>query len=91
MIYINALELIDLCIEHSLLKEKNDKVFIYRAETPNSKEGWYLTDKDTVAKELMNDKAGQKTLINALKEKGVEFKPTNYSWMFYQDSLINTN
>lgn len=32
MIYINALELIDLCIEHSLLKEKNDKVFIYRAK-----------------------------------------------------------
>ena len=69
MNYINALKLINTCIEHNLLHEENGGVFVYRKATPKSKEGWYLTDKDILAKELMKDKNGQETLISALKEK----------------------
>lgn len=81
MIFINALELINQCIEHNLLKEEDGKVFVYRNGTEKHKEGWYLTDKDILAKELMQDKEGQEILISALKEKNIEYTPTDFSWL----------
>lgn len=85
MIYINALELINACIENEILVEKDGGVFVYRNASANSKEGWYLDDKDILAKEIMADTEAQNALISALKEKGVEFIPTDYSWM--QDAI----
>lgn len=81
MIYINALELINVSVENNILKEKEGKIFVYRAGTPKSKAGWYLSEKDFVAKELMNNEKGQRLLISALKEKNVDFVPKDYSWM----------
>jgi hypothetical protein len=78
MAYIDALKLINLAIENDLLGEQEGKVFVYRAATSRSEEGWYLDDKDIVAKELMNDEKGQKTIIEVLKEKGVSFVPKEY-------------
>ncbi|MDF2880247.1 MAG: hypothetical protein K0R54_804 [Clostridiaceae bacterium] len=88
MIYINAIELINLCIEHDILKEENGEVPVYRQGTPKSKEGWYLTDKDTLAKELMNDEDGQNMLISVLKEKNVEFKPSHFDFELF-DKFCN--
>jgi hypothetical protein len=81
MFYINALHLINVCIDNNILKEKDKKVLVYRSGTPTSAEGWYLVDKDILAKELMNDKDGQDVLIEALKEKNVEFVPVYKSEM----------
>lgn len=86
MYYINALELINTCIQHDILKEKDGCVLVYRTASANSKEGWYLCDKDLVAKELMNDAEGQQILIDALKKKNVEFTPTDYAGLF---NMIN--
>ena len=74
MYYINALKLINLCVEHNILQEKDNKIFVYRNKGKNNKEGWYLEPKETLALELKEDKKGQETLICALKEKGVDFK-----------------
>lgn len=81
MLYINALELINLAIQNDFLKEENGKVFVFRSKTSQSKEGWYLEDKDAVCKELMKDEKGQKVIIQALKDKGIDFVMTDYSWL----------
>lgn len=77
MIYINALELINACIENDILYEEKGYVFVLR----DVKEDLCPTDKDILAKELMNDEKGQQTLISALKKKNVEFTPKDYSWL----------
>lgn len=74
MYYINALKLINLCVEHNILQEKDNKIFVYRNKSKDNKEGWYLEPKETLALELKEDKKGQETLICALNEKGVDFK-----------------
>ena len=79
MIYLNALELINEAVKNDILEEKEGQILVYRKGTSQSKEGWYLSDKDIVAKELMNDEKGQGLLISALKQKNVEFKPTDCS------------
>lgn len=73
MRYIDALKLINLCVQNNILKEIKGNILLYREGTPNSKEGWYLTDKDIVAKELMKDEEGQKKLVLELKKRNVEF------------------
>lgn len=75
MIYINALELINACIENNILYE--DRGYVLVARTGH--QGLSPTDKDTLAKELMNDEKGQEILISELKKRNVEFIPTNYS------------
>jgi len=79
MLYINALELIDLSIKNNLLKEENGKVFVYRKGTFKNKEGIYLCEKDAITKELMNDIVGQNTFISALEK--IDFIPIDYSWL----------
>jgi len=81
MIYINALELVNMAIKNDLLKVKEGKVFVYKAKTTQNKEGWYLEDKNTIAQELMRSESGQSTIIEALKEKGLLFVPTDYSFL----------
>lgn len=81
MWYIHAIELINLAIKNDVLKEKDGGAFVYRNNSDTSPEGWYLEDKDTIAYELMEDEEGQKLLIEALKDKNIEFKPTDFSWL----------
>jgi len=80
MIYINALNLINLAIENEILEELEAKVPVYMAAGTNNKEGWYLIDKDNLSKELMNDKKGQESLILALNDKGVIYSEKSYLW-----------
>lgn len=88
MLYINALELINVSIKNNLLDEIEGKIHIYRNGTSESEPGWYLEEKDIVAKELMNDKKGQKLIISLLKKRNVDFTPTDYSWLSsYNDNL----
>lgn len=91
MIYINALNLINLCVKNKLLIEKDGKIFIYRNATLENEEGWYLDEKDFVAKELMNDEKSQRILIDALKKKNVNFIPKDYIGLFDATEEFNGN
>lgn len=73
MRYIDSLKLINLALENNILKQKEDNICVYRNATLNSKEGWYLTPKNDLAQELMNDEEGQKFLIKALKDINIDF------------------
>ncbi|NMB10333.1 MAG: hypothetical protein GX982_06545 [Tissierellia bacterium] len=74
MLYINALELVYESINAGILKEEDNKVYVYRENA-----GWCLEDKDIVAKEIMNNKKAQNIIISALKKAGRDFTPTDYS------------
>lgn len=73
MFYIDALNLINLAIENSILVEKDGGIFVYREKSANNEEGWYLDDKDIIIREVMQSKEAQDILISTLKEKDVEF------------------
>lgn len=73
MRYIDALKLINVCIEHNILKEQDGCIFTYRNGTKTRKEGWYLTPKDILASELRSDIKGQEILLSTLKGMGINF------------------
>ena len=76
MWYIDAKNLIDLCIKNGVLQTRDGGIIVYREAGPDSNtapEGWYLEPIDEVAQALMSDEDGQRTLIDALREKGVTF------------------
>ena len=83
MLYINAVELIECCLKHGVLQTDYGRIAVYRSAGTNSPEGWYLEDKETVVREVMNDTEGQKVLIEALAQKGIMFKPTDFSWLMH--------
>lgn len=73
----NCLRLIGECVNAkvvSLDPENSNNVLVYRSAGEFVPEGWYSENAHTVAQELMEDVEGQQILLNALKEKGVEFK-----------------
>lgn len=74
MFYIDALNLINLCIEHGILEqpEKDGYVLIIH------KNGPVLWEKDLLAKKLMLDFDGQGILLSALEEKNIQFEPFNF-------------
>lgn len=72
MIYIDALELINSCVENGILNEVKGNIAVYRNASPKNKAGWHLIERDILAKELMSDEYGQKMLVSALNK--VEFK-----------------
>ena len=74
MKYINALELVNLALENSILHERDGKVITYM-QGENFKDGWYLVDKEYAIQSLMRSEEGQTLIINKLLEKGIEFKP----------------
>ena len=81
MKYINALELINLAVKNGMIKEKDGKIFICRKGTEKKKAGWYLEEKDLVAKELMKDENGQEIIISELKKRNINFVLTDYFWI----------
>lgn len=81
MLYFDAKELIDLCLDHNILYgQKNDHVFIYhQASSTDPKrypEGWYKDDYEETIQDLMRDDIGIKTLLNALDKQNITFEPT---------------
>ena len=74
MKYIDCLNLINMSIKYDILKEQEGKVFVYRNTGAKLPKGWFLEDKDKIAKELMEDNLGQELLIGALEKQGLNFK-----------------
>lgn len=71
MFYIEALNLIDLCLEHGVLSETEGGIPVYRDRSETSPEGWYLESKPDLAQELMHDEDGIVALSLALQQKQV--------------------
>ena len=68
MRYIDALHLLEACVEHQVLcQDKDGYILIIHEKGP------VLWDKCLLAQELMQDKEGQSVLRAALSEKGVNF------------------
>lgn len=76
MFYINAKKLIELCLENNIFNLHEGRILLYRGATNNSKEGWYATDIEDVIHIVKEDVNGQQHLIDALKNKGVNFIPS---------------
>ena len=74
MRFIDALNLIELCVEHEVLAEIDGGIAVYRNGTETSPEGWYLERKEDVAQELMHDPEGITLLTAKLEELGVNTK-----------------
>ena len=88
MKYIEALRLIDISVKSGVIKELEGKIFVYREGTPYSREGWYLDEKDTVAKELMKNKQGKEILVDELLLNNREkLEPTDYLWLLEYQRL----
>lgn len=76
MIYIEAKKLVDLAVQHHVLSTHDNGILVYRyagSDPAKSPEGWYLEDPEDIYHEIMGDTEGQNALIDALKEKGINF------------------
>ena len=78
MKYIDSINLINLAIENDLIISIDEDILVYRKASDTKPEGWYIDSKEQIAHELMNDKKGQETIINSLKQIGVEFKKFDF-------------
>lgn len=74
MMYIKALELVNLALENEILHEKDGYIAIYRTFT-DREDGWYLTPKEHVIQNLMRSEHGQSLIIDKLSSKGIDFVP----------------
>lgn len=72
MLYIEAKALVDTAVAAGVLHAENDCIAIYH-EAGSQPEGWYLEDFESVYHAVMDDEEGQKALIHALAEQGVDF------------------
>ena len=72
MLYIEAKALVDAAVTAGILHTENNCIAIYR-EAGSQPEGWYLEDFESVYHAVMDDEEGQKALIGALAERGIDF------------------
>ena len=79
MIFWNCKKLLEACVNAGLINtvpegEYAGQLLIYRqaGKDPKYPEGWYAQDIEDAAQELMKDRAGQKFLLQKLREKGIE-------------------
>lgn len=76
IIYIEAKKLVDLAVQHHVLSTHDNGILVYRyagSDPAKSPEGWYLEAPEDIYHEIMGDTEGQNALIDALKEKGIDF------------------
>lgn len=74
---LNAVKLIDACIEHKIIMrdpERKDNIIVWYANDIDYPDGWYSVNILTAAGELCYNFEGQTVLISSLKEKGIDFK-----------------
>lgn len=81
MLYFDAKELVDLCLEHNVLTGKKNKwIAIYhQASKTNPKEyleGWYKDDYEETIHSVMCDDNAVNILLQALSDKDVLFEPS---------------
>ena len=72
MLYIEAKALVDTAVAAGVLHAENNCIAIYH-EAGSQPEGWYLEDTESVYHVVMDDEDGQKALIGALAERGIDF------------------
>lgn len=75
--WYNTKALLKLCLKLNLIphKDKNGTPYLNLLLIVHGKRHFFYISLDDAAKELRSDKEGQISLLNALKEIGVEFKP----------------
>ena len=76
IIYIEAKKLVDLAVQHHVLNTQDGGILVYRhagSDPAKSPEGWYLEAPEDIYHEIIGDTEGQNALIDALKEKGIDF------------------
>lgn len=79
MLYVDARELLETAVTHGLVSQVTIDgivcvvVYISGGEMPD---GMYPVPKEETIQSLMRDDEGIKAIYDALKEKGVEFKPS---------------
>ena len=81
MLYIDAKDLVDLCLDNAILQGKKGKwIAIYHQASktnPNEyPEGWYKDDYEETIHELMKDDDAINLFLNALAEKDILFIPS---------------
>ena len=92
MIYVEAKRLVDLAVQYNVLSTQDSGILIYRnagSDPENYPEGWYLENKEDVYRDVMDDTEGQNALINALKEKGIDFAEEERKIQLMMDVLKN--
>ena len=63
-------------MQHHVLSTHDNGILVYRyagSDPAKSPEGWYLEAPEDIYHEIMGDTEGQNALIDALKEKGIDF------------------
>lgn len=76
IIYIEAKKLVDLAVQHHVLSTHDNGILVYRyagSDPEQFPESWYLEYPEDIYHEIMGDTEGQNALIDALKEKGINF------------------
>jgi len=87
MLFIDALELLNICIENGVLHgEKNKYADVYHEAGETLPEGWYRHDIQDLAQEIMRQDEVILMLAGELKLKGIEFKPS-FDWEFFNWSM----
>lgn len=76
--YYQCLQLLEKCVKEKVIigdpaPERASNILIYRNKGTKQPEGWYSENIFTVASELVDDEDGQKIILAALSEMGIEF------------------
>lgn len=72
MFFIDALNLINLCVEHNILHTEEGFVLIQHENGP------VLWEKELLAQSLMRDFEGQDALLAELEKKNIPFEPFDF-------------
>ena len=90
MLYFDGKELLEAAVRHGILQmeEKDGEKYIpiYMGAGDQGPEGWCMVEKEDVIQMLIRDDEGINCLYDALKKKGVDFKPSFDIEMF---NLLN--
>ena len=71
MRFIDALNLIQLCVEQEILQTVDGQVAVYRNGTDRCPEGWYLISDHDLAQKLMSDPQGIDALTTELQKRNI--------------------
>lgn len=96
MLYFDAKELIDLCIDHEILDgRKNKYVWVYHEadkKYPNMfPEGWYKDDYEKTIHAIMKDDNAVNLLLQELDKQSVTFTPSLDIRLLDETLLWNQN
>lgn len=92
MLYFDAKELVDLCLQHHILQGETEKwiaVYHEASKTHPEKypEGWYKDDYEMTVQSLMRDDNAITLLLQALSEKDILFVPSLDTNLINKDLL----